>query len=333
MFFVLLLRIRGRWGRGFVRDVLLIMLMRDTAGIAEGLRVGTPEILEAWRSGRGGSASTLEDRLSGEVGQLLEIFSEFLRSPEPLEEFSRDGATRSLVARLSATQHEAGRDAVGVIEDYAELRRCVWRFVEGRTDLSALDGGEVARFFVKLMQAADWVTERGVEEFERIAQEKMESDLGRAAATDLLTGLPDRELFNRQLLPQAMQEHDRVALIVFDLVDFSWTVAAGDVPRAREALLRLAEAVKKGVPAGATRARFGDDEICVFLPATNSEEAYSMAEAVLEELARSPEGFRADAGVAGYPEHADSSGELIASVLRALKTAKRVGGGGIVVAR
>ena len=273
------------------------------------------------------------DRFVQEVGRLLEIFSEFLRSPEPLEGFSREGATRTLVTRLSAMQHEAGRDAVGVIEDYAELRRCVWRHVEGRTDLSTLDGGEVARFFVKLMQAADWVTERGVEEFEKIAQEQMESDLGRATATDLLTGLPDRELFNRQLLPQAMQEHDNVALVVFDLVDFSGTVAAGDVPRAREALLRLSEAVKKSVPDGATRARFGDDEICVFLPETNTEQAYSMAEAVLEELAGSPEGLRADAGVAAYPEHAGDPGELIASVVRALKTAKRVGGGGIIIAR
>lgn len=264
---------------------------------------------------------------------MLDLFSEFLRSPEPLEEFSREGATRSLVARLSATQRDAGRDAVGVIEDYAALRRCVWRFVEGRTDLSTLDGGEVARFFVKLMQAADWVTERGVEEFERIAQEQMESDLGRATATDLLTGLPDRELFYRQLLPQAIQEHDRLALVVFDLVDFSGTVAAGDVPRAREALLGLAEAVRKGVPEGSTRARFGDDEICVFLPSATAEEAYSMAEAVLEVLSRSSESLRADAGIAGYPEHAGSAGELVASVLRALKTAKRVGGGGIVVAR
>lgn len=309
------------------------MLMKDTAGIAEGLRAGTPEVLEAWRSSRGGSASAMEDRLVQEVGRLLDVFSAFLQSPEPLEGFSREGATRTLVARLSATQHEAGRDAVGVIEDYAALRRCVWRYVEGRTDLSTFDGGEVARFFVKLMQAADWVTERGVEEFERIAREQTESELGRAAATDLLTGLPDRELFNRQLLPQAMQEHDNVSLIVFDLVDFSGTVAAGDVPRAREALLRLSEAVKSSVPEGATRARFGDDEICVLLPETNTEGAYSMAEAVLEELVRSPEGLRADAGVAAYPEHATNPGELAAAVVRALKTAKRVDGGGIIIAR
>ena len=314
-------------------DRFILMLMRDAAGIAEGLKAGMPEVLADWRRERGGLDGEAEDRLLAEVGQLLEIFSEFLRSPEPLEGFSREGATRALVAKISATQHDLGRDAVSVIEDYAALRRRVWRFVEGRTDLSAFDGGEVARFFVKLLQAADWVTERGIEEFERIAQEKMEGDLGRATATDLLTGLPDRELFNRWLLPQAIEEHDRLALVVFDLVDFSETVAGGDVPRAREALLGLAEAVKNGAPEGAMRARFGDDEICVLLPETNVEEAYSMVETVLEELVRSPEGVRADAGVAGYPEHGTDSGALVGSVLWALKTAKRVGGGGIVVAR
>ena len=308
-----------------------MMLVRDAAGIAQGLRAGTPEVLEAWRRDRG--IVDAETRLVEEVGRLLEIFAEFLRSPEPLEGFSREGSTRAVVTRISAIQHDLGRDAVGVIEDYAALRRSVWRFVEGRTDLSALDGGEVSRFLVKLMQAADWVTERGLAEFEGIVQEKMESDLGRATATDLLTGLPDRELFNRRLLPQAVEEHDRLALVVFDLVDFSQTVAGGDVSRAREALLDLAEAVEKSAPEGALRARFGDDEICVLLPSTNTEEAYAMAESVLEDLARSPEGPRADAGVAGYPEHGDDPGEIVASVLWALNMAKRVGAGGIVVAR
>ena len=313
-------------------DVFIIMLMRDAAGIGEGLRAGGPEVLEAWRRDRGvdGEAGT---RLVEEVGRILDVFAEFLQSPEPLEGFSREGATRAMVARISAIQHELGRDAVGVIEDYASLRRSVWRFVEGRTDLSALDGGEVARFFAKLIQAADWVTERGLAEFEEIVRKQMESDLGRATATDLLTGLPDRELFNQRILPQALEEHDRLALVVFDLAGFSGTVAGGNLPRAREALLGLTEAVENGAPEGALRARFGDDEVCVLLPATSPEEAYAMAEAVLENLAQSAEGLRADVGVAVYPDHGEGPDELLASVLWAVKTAQRVGGGGIVIAR
>ncbi len=69
----------------------IIMLMRDAAGIAEGLRAGTPEVLAAWRRDRGGIDGDAAGRLVEEVARLLETFAEFLRSPEPLEGFSREG--------------------------------------------------------------------------------------------------------------------------------------------------------------------------------------------------------------------------------------------------
>ncbi len=296
--------------------------MRDVEGIAEEIRAGVPEILAAWQDLRG--TITGEDLyphpLVEDIGRLLVVFTEFLRSPSPLERFSREGATRALVQEISGRQHEAGRDAVGVIEDYAALRRCVWRFVDERVDLSRGDGGEVSRFFAKLLQASDWVTETGLEAYDRIVHQNMQSALGWAAATDLLTGLPDRDLFNRRLLPQAIEEHDRVALVVFDMADFSDTVAAGEVARARDALLRLADAVGETVPEEAIHARFGDDEICAVLPGKSVEEAYRLAEEVLERLAQSSEELLVDAG------------ELVVAAMGALNMAKRVGGSGIVVA-
>jgi GGDEF domain-containing protein len=249
------------------------------------------------------------------ISRVLVVFTEFLRSPVSIEGFSREGATRALVEEVSGRQHEAGRDVVGVIEDYATLRRCVWRFVEKRVDLSTLDGGEVSRFFVKLMQASDWITEAGLQAFDLIVRREMESALGRAAATDLLTGLPDRDLFNRWLLPRAVKEHDRMALVVFDIADFSETVATGGVAQAREVLLRLA------------------DEICVVLPGMNVEDAYGVAEEVLSRLAEGSIELRADAGVAVYPEHGHDAAGVVAAAFKALRTAKRVGGSGIVVAR
>ncbi len=308
--------------------------MRDVEGIAEEIRAGVPEILASWQDERVIFAS--EDAYQGlveSIGKVLVVFTEFLRSLSPLEEFSREGTTRTLVEKISGHQREVGRDAVGVIEDYATLRRCVWRFVEKRVDLSAFDGGEVSRFFVKLIQASDWVTETGLEAFERIERQNVWNALGRAAATDLLTGLPDRDLFNRQLFPQAIEEHDRVALVVFDVANFSDTVASGEVARAREAVLQLAEAVKEVVSEGAVRARFGDDEICVVLPHMSAEEAYRLAEEVLERLAELPGELLVDAGVAGYPEHGRDAGEVVRAAMGALSTAKRVGGSGIVVAR
>jgi hypothetical protein len=37
--------------------------------------------------------------------------------------------------------------------------------------------------------------------------------------------------------------------------------------------------------------------------------------------------------VAGYPEHGENAAELVTAAFRALNTAKRVGGSGIIVAR
>src|SRR3954447_2504500 len=300
-------------GSVYTRDV------RDVTGIAEEIRVGVSGILSSWRGERGGAVDKDSfSRLVEGVRRLLVVFTEFLQSPTPLEGFSRDGATRALIGEISESQREAGRDAVGVIEDYAALRRCVWRFVEERVDLSEFDGGEVSRFFVKLMQASDWATEAGLQAFDDIVRRDMESALGRAAATDLLTGLPDRDLFNCQLLPRAIEEHDRVTLVVFDIVDFSDTVAAGEVAWAREALLRLVEAVGGTVPEEAVRARFGDDEICAILPGASVEDAYGLAEEVLGRLAEDSEGWRADAGMAGYPEHGSDAGEIVAAASKAL---------------
>jgi GGDEF domain-containing protein len=49
-------------------------------------------------------------------------------------------------------------------------------------------------------------------------------------------------------------------------------------------------------------------------------------------LREGPDGFDLDAGVAEYPTHGADAGHLMAETLKALKMAKRVGGGGIVVA-
>jgi diguanylate cyclase (GGDEF)-like protein len=315
-------------------DRFILEGVRDVEGIAEEIRAGVPEILAGWRDER--EIVATEDayqRLMESIGQVLVVFTEFLRSPSPLEEFSRQGSTRALVEEASGYQREAGRDAVGVIEDYATLRRCVWSFVEERVDLSTFDGGEVSRFFIKLMQASDWVTETGLQAFDRIERQNVWNALGRAAATDLLTGLPDRDFFNRHLFPQAIEDHDRVALAVFDVANFSDTVASGEVARAREALLLLAEAVGTVASEGAVRARFGDDEICVIFPCVSAEEAYRLAEEVLERLEELPGDLLVDVGVAEYPEHGGDAGEVVRAAMGALSTAKRVGGSGIVVAR
>src|ERR671916_2979143 len=225
--------------------------MDGTPRISERIREDMPTIVASWRERRRGDAEDgAYSRLVTGMEGLISIFLDFLRSPESVETFSRGGAIRALVHEIAESQHELGRDAVGVIEDFAVLRRCIWRSVEKGVDLSGLDGGDVARFFLKLMQASDWVTEAGLEAFAAIVSREMEQALGRAEATDLVTGLPDRDQFNRLLLPRAAATLDRFSVAVFDVAHFTETVAAGEGGHARGGVGRVPHVGQEGAPPG-----------------------------------------------------------------------------------
>lgn len=303
--------------------------------IAQEVRGSVPEILDLWKESRGYGGEASEP-LVQEIGRLVEVFSEFIQSSDSVETFSRGGEVRALVHRTASHQREAGRDSVGVMEDFVVLRQSVWRLVEQRIDLSAFDGREVAGFFVKMMQASDWLTERGLESFDAIVSGEMEKALGKAAATDLLTGLPDRERFNRLLLPQAINDNEQFTLAIFDVADFSDTVAGGEVDRARDTLMTLSKAIGEASAVGSEDvicSRFGDDEICAILPRLGEEGAYEFAERVLKNIAESDTDFEVDVGISEYPVHGADAGQLIRETEKALGIAKRVGGRGIVVAR
>jgi diguanylate cyclase (GGDEF)-like protein len=308
--------------------------MENASRIPDRIDEDVAGIVACWRSRRGGEdEDAAYNRTLAGMEELVSVFVGFLRSSEMVGTYSRGGATRALVEKIASCQHELGRDAVGVIEDFSVLRRCIWHSVEAGVDLSELHGAEVSGFFAKLMQASDWLTETGLEAFDAIVRREMEQALGRAAATDLVTGLPDRDLLNRLLLPQAIDAQERFSVAVFDVADFTETVAAGKVKRARKVLRTLAKAVQEISPEGSTFARFGDDEVCVIVPDQTGEDAYRLAERVLGRLAKEGADFEVDVGIAEYPAHGTVEGELMGETLKALKMAKRVGGSGIVIAR
>jgi diguanylate cyclase (GGDEF)-like protein len=320
--------------RCLAAGAVILGVMENASSIPDRIEEDAAGIVACWEARRGGED---EDGVFGRtlagMEELVSVFVGFLRSTETVETFSRGGATRALVHRIAEYQHDLGRDAVGVIEDFSVLRRCIWRSVEAGVDLAGLHGEEVSGFFAKLMQASDWLTETGLEAFDSIVRSEMEQALGRAAATDLVTGLPDRDQLNRLLLPRAIDAHEHFSVAVFDVAHFTETVAAGKIKRARKVLRTLADAVRESSPEGSIFARFGDDEICVILPGESSEGGYRVAERVLERLARSTADFEVDVGVAEYPAHGEDTGLLMGETLRALKMAKRVGGSGIVIAR
>jgi diguanylate cyclase (GGDEF)-like protein len=308
--------------------------MESASRIPDRIDEDVAGIVACWQARRGGEDEDgAYDRTLAGMEELVSVFVGFLRSSETVATYSRGGATRALVQKIAGCQHELGRDAVGVIEDFMVLRRCIWRSVESGVDLSELHGAEVSGFFAKLMQASDWLTETGLEAFDAIVRREMEQALGQAAATDLVTGLPDRDQLNRLLLPRAIDTHERFSVAVFDVADFTETVAAGKIKRARKVLRTLAGAVRESSPEGSAFARFGDDEVCVIVPGETGEGAYRLAERVLWRLAEGQADFEVDVGIAEYPAHGSGAGELMGETLKALKMAKRVGGSGIVIAR
>ena len=307
--------------------------MESASRIPDRIDEDVAGIVACWQARRGGEdeAGAYDRTLAG-MQELVSVFVGFLRSSETVGTYSRGGATRALVEKIAGCQHELGRDAVGVIEDFMVLRRCIWRSVESGVDLSELHGTEVSGFFAKLMQASDWLTETGLEAFDAIVRREMEQALGRAASTDLVTGLPDRDQLNRLLLPRAIDSYERFSVAVFDVADFTETIAAGKVKRARKVLRTLVESVQESSPEGSSFARFGDDEVCVIVPGETAEGGFRLAERVLRRLAEERADFEVDAGIAEYPAHGKVSGELMGETLKALKMAKRVGGSGIVIA-
>src|ERR687897_462702 len=215
--------------------------MENTSSIPDRISEDVAGIVACWQARRrGDNEDGVYDRMLAGMEELVSVFVGFLRSMETVETFSRGGATRALVHRIAEYQHDLGRDAVGVIEDFSVLRRCIWRSVEAGVDLAGLHGGEVSWFFAKLMQASDWLTETGLEAFDSIVRSEMEQALGRAAATDLVTGLPDRDQLNRLLLPRAIDAHEQFSVAVFDVADFKET-GEGAFRLAERVLERLAE--------------------------------------------------------------------------------------------
>ncbi|HVD34772.1 MAG TPA: hypothetical protein VNB93_03470, partial [Rubrobacter sp.] len=111
--------------------------MESTSRIPDWIDEDVSGILSCWQARRGGvDEDGAYDRTLAGMEELVSVFVGFLRSSETVGTYSRGGATRALVEKIAGCQHELGRDAVGVIEDFSVLRRCIWRSVESGVDLS-----------------------------------------------------------------------------------------------------------------------------------------------------------------------------------------------------
>jgi diguanylate cyclase (GGDEF)-like protein len=162
--------------------------------------------------------------------------------------------------------------------------------------------------------------------------ERMLTELGAAARTDSLTGLANRrELEGRFAaeLERSTRGGRSLSIVVLDLDWFKefndrFGHAAGD-----GALVQLAEALRRATRTSDIVARLGGEEFAVLAPETDEHEGYQLAERLRAEVrasfARQQEKMTVSCGVAGFPVHGITAGELLHSADRALYQAKEGG--------
>jgi diguanylate cyclase (GGDEF)-like protein/PAS domain S-box-containing protein len=164
---------------------------------------------------------------------------------------------------------------------------------------------------------------------------RAEQELLRQATTDSLTGLANRQLFNRVLsstIEQAVRYQRDAALLFVDLDGFK---AINDTAghAVGDAVLReIAARLRGAVRISDEVARLGGDEFVVILPEVNSREATAaVAEKLLEEIARplaavsGAEPLTASIGVAMAPDDGDTPEALLRTADHAMYAAKRAG--------
>lgn len=155
----------------------------------------------------------------------------------------------------------------------------------------------------------------------------------RRAATDVLTGLPNRRHADEtleRLLASARRKGRSVTVMLFDLDHFKaindrFGHAAGD-----DALRATAQATRELLRGGDYVARFGGEEFLALLPETGRADASVVAESLRSRIQALDvpgleNGVTASFGVAVYPDHGIGADELIKAADVALYRAKQAG--------
>jgi len=158
------------------------------------------------------------------------------------------------------------------------------------------------------------------------------TQLASAARTDSLTQLANRRELEERFaaeLERSTRTARPLSILVLDLDWFKeyndrFGHSSGD-----RALVMLAEALKRATRTSDVVARLGGEEFGVLAPETDETEGYLLAERLRAEVriafARETEKMTISCGVASFPVHGISSGEMLHAADRALYEAKESG--------
>jgi two-component system cell cycle response regulator len=150
------------------------------------------------------------------------------------------------------------------------------------------------------------------------------------AATDGLTGLPNRRTFEETLereVSRAARTGQSVSLVMLDIDHFKRLNDTHGHQMGDEVLRQVAAAVKANCRNFDTPARYGGEELAVILPGSSAEESMAIAERVRGAISEAitTVAVTASGGVATFPTHATDAESLVKKADAALYEAKGEG--------
>jgi diguanylate cyclase (GGDEF)-like protein/PAS domain S-box-containing protein len=156
--------------------------------------------------------------------------------------------------------------------------------------------------------------------------------LQRAAETDPLTELPNRRRLERDLeeaVQSARDERRTLSVLVLDLDEFKRINDAHGHETGDAVLRSVARSLEAGLRPCDTAGRLGGEEFLIILPDTGARGAALVAERLRMALTHIPgidaAPVTASFGVAAFPTHATSAGELLRAADSAMYQAKGLG--------
>lgn len=273
----------------------------------------------------------LDEQMLAERGQISaddpdELVARVVRERRPLTAEGSEAAKsfsgqhvqwRGVVALPLVAADEAGaEDAEGVLlATYADTMPDLSGPENTLTALADLSAVAIrqARLENALSERADWI--------------------GRLANTDPLTGLANRNTFERMLeleIARATRQESQVSVLLFDIDGFAGINERAGAQAGDDVLRHVAATIADQVRLVDTVARFGPDEFALIAPGGSGEVVGRRVRDALSLLEAAGQPVSLGVGAVVYPADGATSDELLTAAGAALTEAKRRGRGSIV---
>jgi diguanylate cyclase (GGDEF)-like protein len=214
----------------------------------------------------------------------------------------------------------------------SDALRAGFTFLYGGPLISAMTNGLVESIVLAVKYFGLFGTSLG---FILMTKERADNELIRTAATDALTGLPNRRSFiesAQRELHRADRQHLQTSVLMLDLDHFKEVNDTYGHPVGDLVLASFARALLSTLRPFDVVGRYGGEEFCVLLPGTGIDEAVSIAERIrlvtsntLVETRTATVAYTVSTGVVQAPADDVSLGDLVDRADRALYQAKASG--------